>query len=435
VKIPIGSLPIQSEESTAFVTVQAQIHRADGTIVGVPAAPIYYHFRKGYREAVFYSGHDVATTLKGGILTSDAARVVGRVRELDGRWTDVVAGSALPLSPANASRPQVGLSTRAIATAVPDGSNARGSSTESSAAETSDVQKTSACCVGATVRICATWRVQFIDSGLGEDVFATSSWQDVPAKFANVILWAESSFFWEGQLDLDGCTTRSLPYGNFTLEQRTTSVHSGGIGFDIYYMSNGSRYVYSLYSNFSSPGSGNLNVTLHHTFNNDAVQAAAVMGQIAAADVFNGGMGVTPGWYTILTNQGCGALDPKTDSCYNPPDDTVHIGTTAVGGGTPESHWKYIIAHEVGHNVQWRAMGFYGFNYDDTATESLCKCDHYTTVWGNKVHCIQSREQVGGAMLEGFGHAFASRTFNFTQLPRATFVYISRFSQIWASIP
>ncbi|HMI82528.1 MAG TPA: hypothetical protein VK550_00475, partial [Polyangiaceae bacterium] len=70
---------------------------------------------------------------------------------------------------------------------------------------------------------------------------------------------------------------------------------------------------------------------------------------------------------------------------------------------------------------------YYFYNYEDAAAESLCKCDHYTTAWGNKVHCIQSREQLGGAMNEGYGHAFASRAFNFTQLPRATFVYYKPF--------
>jgi hypothetical protein len=79
-------------------------------------------------------------------------------------------------------------------------------------------------------------------------------------------------------------------------------------------------------------------------------------------------------------------------------------------------------------------MGNYNYDYDDSATEASCKCNHYTTTWGNQTHCIQSREQLGGAMQEGFGHAFASRAFNFTQLPRATFVYYKPFLDDTSSV-
>jgi hypothetical protein len=34
-------------------------------------------------------------------------------------------------------------------------------------------------------------------------------------------------------------------------------------------------------------------------------------------------------------------------------------------------HWKYIIAHEVGHNAQWRTMGNWNYNYDDSARATL----------------------------------------------------------------
>lgn len=268
VQIPIGGLPIQSEESTAFVTVHAKIARANGTVVGVPAAPVYYHFQNGYQEAVLHSGEEVATTLKGGVLQPDLRRVVGRVRELDGSFTDVVAGSALPTSAIDPTHPRLGL-TRAIATpatSIGTGSGAaRGVGIPAPAAairaattpeETKDANGAAVpCCVNVTVQLCSTWRVQFIDSGLGEDVLATSSWQDAPAKFAHAIVWAsDNSMTWQGQLDLDGCTTLTLPPDDYTLEQWTTGVWNAGVGFDIYYMSNGTPYVYSLYSSFS-PGS------------------------------------------------------------------------------------------------------------------------------------------------------------------------------------
>jgi hypothetical protein len=188
-------------------------------------------------------------------------------------------------------------------------------------------------------------------------------------------------------------------------------------------MSGGVEYTMELFATFTVPASGTVNVTLTPTFNNDAVQAAAVMGQILTAQNYNGGMGILDGSYKVRTNQGCTALTPPTDSCFRPSEDIVYVGTT-VSAGYTDSHWKFVIAHEMGHMVSYRAMGRYQYNYDDSAAEASCRCDHYdAALWGNRTHCLQSREHIGGAMNEGFSHAFAARTFNFTQFPEGRFVY------------
>jgi hypothetical protein len=80
-------------------------------------------------------------------------------------------------------------------------------------------------------------------------------------------------------------------------------------------------------------------------------------------------------------------------------------------------------------------MGSHAAHYADSALEPMCKCDHYTTAWGNQEHCMQSRENFGGAQVEGFAQAFAARTFNYTSQTNASFVYYKPFmTDIWGSV-
>lgn len=232
------------------------------------------------------------------------------------------------------------------------------------------------------------------------------------------VLLPGGAVYWQGQADVNGCATVQLAPGSYQLLQYTDDVKAGSVTVSTYHVQNGVPYWYSLFTNFSVSGPASLH--LFPTFNNDAVQAAAIAGQALAAHQFNGGMGFLPGTYRIHTNDGCTEFDPPTDSCYK--DGIVHIGTTPANGYT-DAHWKFIVGHELGHMVQDRAMGWISINYDDTASQALCRCDHYSTDWGNKTHCIQSRERIGAAQTEGFGHAFATRTFNYTQYNEATFVY------------
>ncbi len=135
--------------------------------------------------------------------------------------------------------------------------------------------------------------------------------------------------------------------------------------------------------------------------------------------------GLVNGTYVVHANEGCAGYDPPTDSCYDPYMQLVHLGTTVVQG-YGDAHWKYVIAHETGHMVAHRAMGLFYYDYNDSATQRLCKCN-YDTSWGNTVHCLQSREQSGGAQEEGFGHAYASRVYNDPYQANGTFVYYKPF--------
>jgi hypothetical protein len=185
-------------------------------------------------------------------------------------------------------------------------------------------------------------------------------------------------------------------------------------------------------TSFTTDGSGTT-INLHPTFNNETVQASAVASEIlkihALWEAFGGagrGLGLLPGTYNVQVNHtGVCGIQPPTDSCYLPPGaDYVSIGTTAIGG-TPTAHWKFVIAHEFGHNVSNRAAGNFFYDYtDNSATQPLCRCDHYdANTWGNREHCMQSREQTGAAQEEALAHWFSMRVFNNPNDTTAAFGY------------
>ncbi len=416
------AIPLQSEIATSFVVLQAELVRPDGFVMRTGTQPLYYRFEKGYETVLLHHVDDVAFLPDGGTLVTDTMDVQGRVLDTNQQWQD------LPGPDAKLGYKRGLTGVRAVA-ANPDGTPA---DTFTNGAGQPPVSPLS-----ASVTVCSTWRVQYIDAGYGEDAFTTSAWTDVPASlaYAYVLSVPGNAVYWQGQLDVNGCTTPvTLPAGTFRLQQRTAYTGLWGVTFNNYYMSGGVPYEYQVWADFTSSGSGSSTVTVHPTFNNDVIQAAAVAGREVAwhfltAFFGGGGLGLISGTYTVHANEGCGPpLDPPTDSCYDPNLQLVHLGTSVVGGYS-DAHWKFVIAHETGHMVQHRGMGFFSYDYNDIASEPLCKCN-YSTQWGNTVHCLQSREWSGGAQMEGFAHAFASRVFNSPFEANGTFVYYKPF-EFW----
>jgi hypothetical protein len=289
---------------------------------------------------------------------------------------------------------------------------------------------------------CSNWFVQYTDTGPAgqkEDYFATDQWASQPARYASFYIYdAWWNLVWGGNLDSAGCAWVEVPTaGNYFLGHWTNNTQRDGKVFHALFPSgdaSGAGQWFNVASNTEF-------VWLFPTQNDDPIQVAAVTGQILYQDaVTPHGLGLVPNHpYKILTNTGCPFFQPLTDSCYLAPHHpgggehgTTLIGTTEIDG-VPSANWKYIIAHEIGHHVQDSAMGFYHYNYMDNASEPLCACD-YDLSWGNTEHCMQSRENVGGAQHEGFAQAFAGRVFNMPSQSDAIHVYYKPFAEdTWES--
>jgi hypothetical protein len=102
-----------------------------------------------------------------------------------------------------------------------------------------------------------------------------------------------------------------------------------------------------------------------------------------------------------------------------------------------DSFWKYVVAHEIGHTIQRRAMGIPAAHYArvggraeperdaEIEASAMCACDHVDT--SNKLHCLQSVEEHGAANVEGFAQFFASRVWNRASDGDCTFKYYKEF--------
>lgn len=424
VRIPVAKVPVQSETSTSFVVAQAELTRPDGYVLRVRTEPMYFHFQGGFRSARFYRADDVHKLAPRLPANLDPMSVRGRMMETDGRWTEVVAGLAatadgtspglqgptsVVLSPAGAP-PVPGAVVTPNQVAVP-GSDV--------------VKQTGAIAVNTT--LCATWRVQFVDSGFGEDVYPTSAWQDVPAAYANVWVQQNSNGSWvfNGKLSSSGCVTVPLSsLTTYTWYQGSTEMGwSGGPIMDNYLMINGTRNIKWVTMAFTT-GPGNSTLNLKPSYNDDVVQMNAVTAAtlLRESAVDNGMLNGTR-YVTELRAAECGnELDP---SCPYTSGGVVKVGVNKQQG-TLMTNWKFMLAHELGHAVQYAAMGYHESSYAWAGAPQLCRCSHVDALYGNS-HCIQSRGSIGGGQVEGFAQAYAARVFNIDSQPNATFVYYKPF--------
>jgi hypothetical protein len=158
-------------------------------------------------------------------------------------------------------------------------------------------------------------------------------------------------------------------------------------------------------------------------------------------------MGMVPGTYKAIANDGCPSLNLKTDSCFSPGDSILFIGP-GNGNAPVDSAWKYVIAHESGHFVQQKAMGSLDPTYsfcpannpncdlrsptqslnDPPDAPALCKCDHVTVAY--QLHCLQSIERSQDAQIEGWAQFYASKTWNNPDESSCTFQYYKEFLDV-----
>ncbi len=422
VSVPVKSLPLQSSTSPSFAQLEVVVTRKNGQKVTLSSLPLYYVFSADYASATFYSAEDVVHLPNGGVSPSAMRGASGRV------LTD--AGVQVVDRAAQAPTNDV-VASPTVAELVLDG--AKPTAPATAAAQTQAVPRGATPQTVTTVRVCTTWRVSYADSGQGEDVDTNTSLHDVNAAFAQAELKSGSVLIWSGNLDASGCVQASIGFGSYTLTQHTINMKRVELPtvapqFNVKYVTSSGTGDLALTTAFAV-AQGQPSVTLHPTTNNEAVQVAAIAGIMLTNDTTNV-LGLEGFTYEIQTPLGCGTIAPATDSCFDPPSDTVHIGTTLIGGagGQPDSHYKFIVAHEIGHDIEYKGLsGYFFYSYSDNSTSvPECRCDHYNAAqWGNQEHCIQSREYMGGAEEEAFAHLIATRTFNFDEgiSGQAVFVY------------
>ena len=94
-----------------------------------------------------------------------------------------------------------------------------------------------------------------------------------------------------------------------------------------------------------------------------------------------------------------------------------------------DSFWKFVVAHEIGHQIQSRIWGFphldYGPGSGIPGAPPKCGCAHVTS--SNVLHCLQSEELPDAAQIEGFAQYFTSRAYNRDSDSTCEFRYYKEF--------
>lgn len=111
-------------------------------------------------------------------------------------------------------------------------------------------------------------------------------------------------------------------------------------------------------------------------------------------------------------------------SHFDPVAEVVKLGE--IPGQENDAFWKSVVGHELGHYVAHKLFGNISVNYNQNATQAVCNCDHIPFA-PDRSHCLQSREQLGAARNEGWGHFYASTLFNSSSHSTAPFGYYKAF--------
>ncbi len=296
------------------------------------------------------------------------------------------------------------------------------------------------------VKVCATYKVTFTDAHRGEDFLAdgtTLFWNGVPlwlaspipARFASMNLYdSHGAMVWQGHLDANGCANFNLNPGAYTTYVYT-HLTNGTSTYEVYRLeprivdapcdpSNGVGGALECKSNDAFSGSftvpntlSSFSTTISSGSATPAFRVAAVAGQILSlAD-----NALDPETYTIWANSGCEQFGWAEACAANDAFFGLSIGV----GHKDTTTEKFVIAHELGHQLEQHAYGNFAVNYNsgipDPSAPLSCRCDH--VVSANKWHCLQSRHDFSTAHTEGFAHFHSQHVFNRNDQADCTFVY------------
>ncbi|WP_394821604.1 hypothetical protein [Pendulispora albinea] len=303
-----------------------------------------------------------------------------------------------------------------------------------------------------SIVLCTKWSGSFSDTHLGEDYVdeghverlraegrAIDRWvrDPHPARFASATVSGSAGAVWKGALDIQGCTpTLSVAPGAYSFTV-TTKLVSGTTTYDIYKVFEPTPGKSCTPTRISNPPKrwceSNDSVMTSFTVQNvtrdvrrvdvpagpetPSSRVASVAGQVLATP--DRGL-KSNDTYTIYANSGCPYYkDPSTGVVWYNWDEACGGSTAYFGLSQAADHHdmttvKYVIAHELGHQMQthqasWMLSG--GGDYPPAASApAACKCDFVEAA--NKLHCLQSRHAWWTAEIEGWAHFFAQRTFN-----------------------
>lgn len=405
VRLPASSLPMRSATSSCELVAQAVVAREALGPVTIASPSLYYHTPHGEDVAVAYNVESLIKDFHGGSVDKHTASASGSLILADGSVETVATGHGAAAVPKDEASFELGETTLGFETSPekPQGDSVIPQDTRFN---------------WRSFRICTNWKAQFTDAGFGEDYAAAQGLQDLPARHAlgTIRRASDGVTIWHGWLNENGCSPLvELAPDSYELLQYSV-LSDGSRSFMITHNVSGSNHVailttaFHLYS-FLYPYYS-ITQTLHPTYHQPVTRVSAVVGQLMATPDH----GIVAGGYTVRANTPCPS---GTTSCYSPNDQIAYVESS-------DSNWKIVIAHEIGHQIQDRAIGDLSTPYYQDASQTMCRCDHVADP-SSRSHCLQSRENMTAAQVEGFAQFAAAKAFNNPAENDCNFAYYKEF--------
>ncbi|MFW5741034.1 MAG: hypothetical protein ACOC1F_11775, partial [Myxococcota bacterium] len=407
VKVAVGSLPMGSEQGSSELIAEAHIDREHGPRLSLTSPSLYYHVAKDGKGVHAYGVRSLVEDFRGGAVDGTTQTVSGFVKDANGSAVAVEPGAAEEAP--SEGRFGLGQTTLTFSDSIDTDAEVPEPPKQLDGARDRSYR---------SFQLCTHWKAQFTDAGFGEDYLATQGLQDVDARYAyaGVRRTSDGAFVWTGSLSYSGCTPMiELPPGSYELLQHSI-MYSASKTFFVYHdVGSGQQLAtittpFSLLSQYYSWYS--TTQTFTPSYHQPVTRVSGVVGHVLSAT----DNGIVDGNYTVYANTACPG---KTYSCYRPGDDSVYIETN-------DSNWKIIIAHELGHNIESRAIGDMAHDYTQTPIGGYCDCAHVVDP-NSRAHCLQSREQLTAAQMEGFAQFMAAKTFNSQYEANCGFAYYKEF--------
>lgn len=398
VTMPLEGVPVQTIGHAGLFRFEAVVDRGDGDLVPSRSERVYLDYSEDFAESWVYDTSGAAgRNAYFDKVAQQGLKQLGRYVDDEGQWASVSIDETLQRA-------------------------GKWGPIEEIPKELSPDPEPPA---GVTSKICGFWMSAYVDDQVGEDVLTAPGFELSKARYASASIRSAngSTTYWSGHLDENGCApTLELQAGNYKLDLRSSFEGPQGQLVDVLYnylIVDGPQgeFVSDFQLGFTidpawGPTSSQWLYTTNTAVTNIAAIISAVLGQPDN--------GLPAAQYTIHSNVDCPGL--PGNACA--PGTKMYVGTGPYG--TSDDEWKYVIAHELGHNAQSASFGFPGGGgYDSVMdTEAACRCDHVTVA--NQLHCLQSLEHVGKAQIEGFAQYFAAKSFN-TSGSDCGFAYYKEF--------
>jgi hypothetical protein len=461
ITVRLDALPVQGI-SHSVTLLASGTYDGGGEAVTVQTEPLAFHFEAGYVAAYVYTLDTMVTELDGGELVDDPRKLQGRVLD-GGGWRAVAGDPSSDEIPAGLGSIEYtyeittpeerayGAAASLVAPSEPGDPDAAVTTTGGSEPIPDLPPAWCAflpwdCCTGDNcVDVCVDWTTTYVDASAAnaatkEDYAVGSGTQTVDASYAQFDITKlvcgpyfclPSTVKSDLLLGPDGCALLDLPAGSgYGFKAKTRLQH--GAGGNLYPVEHHTANdptsnvgVVAISQGFTVPVAGSpLPPPMIVLPQHQAANAAAAMSRTLAS----GAVADQPTGFTILSGLGCGSQPgiPATDACAG---STVKTGPyTNPDSSAGDLRWKFILAHEIGHVMQKKAMGTlwnpYCFTPGGNVTTNCnppntadlanapasCRCDHVSG--SNGLHCLQSFEYTPVAQLEGYAQFFSARVWN-----------------------